>query len=114
MYVGGGDKPIELGPGTATALLYVRFRAVASPQLMPILSELARRAKQPEYVRLLSECEQLYCNTRCQLVLPFVLLHIESLKTLRLPELTRCVYISFLQVVRIRDVTFTDFVFKIK
>lgn len=50
------------------ALLYVRFRTAAESGLKGLLAGIHARVQRPEYARLLSDCQILYCDTRLQLV----------------------------------------------
>lgn len=79
------------GPQPAAALLCVRFRALAEPQLAPVLEELAKRTAQAEYQRLLSNIEASFCAERSTLILPFVRQHIAAIqKAEGLHEVARC------------------------
>ncbi|KAA6429125.1 MAG: conserved oligomeric Golgi complex subunit 3-like [Trebouxia sp. A1-2] len=61
----GGPKIAE---GVQQALLYVRFRTAAESGLKGLLAGIQARTERPEYARLLSDCQILYCDTRLQLV----------------------------------------------
>lgn len=51
--------------GAEAALLYVRFRAAAEPALKGLLNGVEQRAQRSaEYGRLLTDCQQLYCEAR--------------------------------------------------
>ena len=79
------------GAQPAAALLCVRFRALAEPQLAPVLEELAKRTAQAEYRRLLSNIEASFCAERSALILPFVRQHIAAIqKAEGLHEVARC------------------------
>ena len=56
----------SLAEGAEVSLLYVRFRAAAEPGLKPLFREVESRAHRPEYLRLLEECQSLYCQVREQ------------------------------------------------
>lgn len=74
------------------AVLCVRFRALAEPQLAPMLEELGKRTSQEEYRRLLSNIEASFCAERAAVVLPFVRQHISAIqKTDGLHDVARCV-----------------------
>lgn len=78
-------------PTMAAALLCVRFRALAEPQLAPMLEELAKRTAQEEYRRLLSNIEASFCAERAAVILPFVRQHISAIqKTDGLHDVARC------------------------
>ncbi|KAL3152568.1 hypothetical protein ABBQ32_001593 [Trebouxia sp. C0010 RCD-2024] len=81
----GGSVPMAATPRGATprangrggyavaesvqqALLYVRFRTAAEAGLKGLLAGIQARVQRPEYARLLSDCQILYCDTRLQLV----------------------------------------------
>ncbi|DBB10820.1 hypothetical protein WJX82_004700 [Trebouxia sp. C0006] len=61
----GGPRIAE---GVQQALLYVRFRTAAESGLKGLLAGIQARTERPEYARLLSDCQILYCDTRLQLV----------------------------------------------
>ena len=51
----------------ATSVLYVRFRA-AVPELHTLMAEVESRSGSPEYQKLLSDTQALYCEARLNLV----------------------------------------------
>ena len=66
---GGEDEYDELvvEEGSATTLLYVRFRAAAA-ELRDLTEELEKRGHHEEYAALLSDCHVLYCEQRALLL----------------------------------------------
>lgn len=88
---GGGAAPAGARPTASSAVLCVRFRALAEPQLAPMLEELGKRSTQVEYRRLLSNIEVSFCSERASLVLPCVRQNISAIqKTEGLHEVARC------------------------
>eukprot|EP00892_Ulva_mutabilis_P010098 jgi/Ulvmu1/7460/UM037_0003.1 len=75
MPAAGGARPQALA-----ALLCVRFRALAEPQLAPMLEELGKRSAQAEYRRLLSSIEASFCAERSALIIPHVRQHISAIQ----------------------------------
>ncbi|MEW5317182.1 MAG: hypothetical protein WDW38_008507 [Sanguina aurantia] len=78
-----------LAEGADVSLLYVRFRAAAEPGLKGLFKDLESRSQRQEYTRLLSECHQLYCAARLQLIAPFVQQRVSEVGGLALTTATR-------------------------
>ena len=86
-----GSPSATATPTVSSALLCVRFRALVEPQLAPILAELAQRASQAEYNRLLRNIEGSFCAERVGLILPFVRQHISKIQSSQdLQNMSRC------------------------
>ncbi|KAL0022928.1 hypothetical protein WJX77_008565 [Trebouxia sp. C0004] len=64
-----GRGGLRIAEGVQQALLYVRFRTAAESGLKGLLAGIQARTERPEYARLLSDCQILYCDTRLQLVI---------------------------------------------
>lgn len=66
-----GSQHLMMLEGADAALLYVRFRSVAEPSLKELLQGIEKRASsgsRSEYVRLLRDCEALFCEARLSLL----------------------------------------------
>jgi hypothetical protein len=59
------------------------------PKPAGLFSELEQRSQRAEYARLLEECRALYCQTRQQVVQPFVGQRVAALADAPLPQLLR-------------------------
>ena len=78
--------------GAETTLLYVRFRAIVEPALKPIFQGIESRAMtgtNPEYARLLQDCEKIHRDTRLSLMRGPVATHLASLSGQPLPAVLR-------------------------
>ncbi|GFR40890.1 hypothetical protein Agub_g1542 [Astrephomene gubernaculifera] len=69
---GGAGAVPQLAEGAEVPMLYVRFRAAAEPSIKALLREVESRAHRPEYLRLLTECHNLYAQARLALIGPYV------------------------------------------
>mmetsp|Transcript_38034 Transcript_38034/g.90364 ORF Transcript_38034/g.90364 Transcript_38034/m.90364 type:complete len:779 (+) Transcript_38034:255-2591(+) len=104
-----GDLSHSLSDGAETAVLYVRFRAAAEPSLKGLLAEIESRGTRPEYTRLATELQTLFCETRLHLVGQVVENRITQLSGLPIQALARngCAYL--MQVCHLEHQLFEHF-----